>query len=117
MYNQHSPSPDEKAFGSVIESLSYDGMNDRRDRLNSAERGTFDWALAEGDVEVVAHRDIFFGRAYTQTTKIDVSFTQWLEGEAEGLFCFMGKPGSGKSTLMYVQFQPHCDAFCAYPIA
>ncbi|KAL1587052.1 hypothetical protein WHR41_04206 [Cladosporium halotolerans] len=85
-------------------------MNDRRDRLNSAERGTFDWALAEGDVEVVAHRDIVFGRAYTQTTKIDVSFTQWLEGEAEGLFCFMGKPGSGKSTLMkYIATNPKVD--------
>lgn len=50
VYNQYGPSPDQQAFRAVLDSLRYDGMDDRRDRLNSAERGTFEWALAERDV-------------------------------------------------------------------
>lgn len=102
VYNQYGSSPDEKAVGSVLESLSYEGMNDRKDRLKDAQRGTFDWALAEGEVEVVTDRTGYRGNYHTRTKTIDVSFTRWLEGEPGGLFCFMGKPGSGKSTLMYV---------------
>ncbi len=31
---------------------------------------------------------------------VDVGFKAWLRESDSGLFCFMGKPGSGKSTLM-----------------
>jgi hypothetical protein len=153
VYNQYGPSPDQKAFQAVLDSLRYDGMDDRRDRLNSAERGTFEWALAGRNIEDVGdcddasddddddvERDVESdsmhfdngsergsgsndGGEYTDneddpeltdgeddednlwhSTKIvDEAFTDWLISEEEGgsLFCFMGKPGSGKSTLMY----------------
>lgn len=174
VYNQYGPSRDQQAFQAVLESLRYDGMDDRRDRLNSAERGTFEWALAgrdadastddasdeednkknneggehgndsddgeqennendkrdeesdeddrvggewggstddeydeentdgEGDREYL-EKDVF----WHNTKTIDESFTDWLMSEEEegSLFCFMGKPGSGKSTLMYEAFQ------------
>jgi hypothetical protein len=105
-HNYYGPSPDEQAFRSVLESLRYDGMDDRRDRLNSAGSGTFEWALARGQVEFVTSRDHWFrgeGTLYTRTKTIDISFTNWLSQEDGGLFCFLGKPGSGKSTLMCVQ--------------
>jgi hypothetical protein len=103
-HNYYGPSPDEQAFRSVLDSFRYEGMDDRRDHLNSAEEGTFEWALAEGEVEFVTSRDHYGGETfYTSTKTIDMSFTNWLSQEDGGLFCFMGKPGSGKSTLMYVQ--------------
>jgi hypothetical protein len=164
VYNQYGPSPDQQAFRAVLDSLRYDGMDDRRDRLNSAERGTFEWALAERAVEVgMAPEDDgedededededvessercvesdehssrgdddggddedededtddeydedYSGDGYEgdyldeydfwrSTKTIDGAFTDWLmsDGEEGNLFCFMGKPGSGKSTLMY----------------
>ena len=171
VYNQYGPSPDQQAFRAVLDSLRYDGMDDRTDRLNSAEAGTFEWALAgrDGDGGVLdtddargedgqeddedngfydeggesgsnsdddeGHKDDEDNQRYNeggelgsdsddeegsrdedsdeesedegdlwQSTKtIDRAFTDWLvsdEGE-RNLFCFMGKPGSGKSTLMY----------------
>ena len=42
VYNQYGPSPDQQAFRAVLDSLRFDGMDDRLERLNSAERGTFD---------------------------------------------------------------------------
>lgn len=104
VYNHYGPSPDERAVQSVLESLRYDGMDDRRDRLSSAERGTFDWALAGGKVksdgDVESHKADGGRSEDVRTAR--VTFTTWLEGSEEGLLCFMGKPGSGKSTLMYV---------------
>lgn len=190
VYNQYGPSPDQQAFRAVIDSLRYDGMDDRMDRLSSAERGTFEWALAGRDGEFTVdrhngnedygqedtgdnascdeggdrgigsddgggstdnegeddeqedneHRDENdeHGRTsdedgestdnedgeeptdsedyegssdendfWHNTRSIDEIFTDWLISEEEGgnLFCFMGKPGSGKSTLMYEHFQ------------
>jgi hypothetical protein len=103
-HHYYGPSPDEQAFRSVLDSLRYDGLDDRRDRLNSAEGGTFEWALAEGEVEFVTSRNhCGGGEQYTSTKTIDMSFTNWLSQEDGGLFCFMGKPGSGKSTLMQVR--------------
>jgi hypothetical protein len=103
-HNYYGPSPDEQAFHAILDSLRFEGMDDRRDRLNSAEGGTFEWALAEGEVEFVTGR--YHDRKdnlYTSTKMVDISFTNWLSQDGGGLFCFMGKPGSGKSTLMYVQ--------------
>lgn len=42
IYNQYGPSPDQQTFQAVLDSLRYDGMYDRIDRLSSAERGTWD---------------------------------------------------------------------------
>lgn len=120
VHNHYGPSPDERLFHSVLESLRYDGMDDRRDRLSGAERGTFEWTLAEektanadhednntsgtheqGDEEDVLYSVIRSAVSKLNTTAIDTSFASWLEGKNEDLFCFMGIPGSGKSTLMY----------------
>lgn len=97
-----SPSSDERTLLSILESLEYPGMHERRDTLTDAERGTFKWALAEEEMEVVSERYLSYrGDWDTSTKKINIGFKRWLEGDEEGLFCFMGKPGSGKSTLMY----------------
>ena len=145
VYNQYGLSPDQQAFNAVLESLRYDGMDDRVDRLSSAERGTFEWALAgrDGNDGVLDDDDASDGDGqeddddewyneggkrgsdsedeegftdedsdeesedesdlWHSTKTIDRAFTDWLvSDEGEGnLFCFMGKPGSGKSTLMY----------------
>jgi hypothetical protein len=158
VYNQYGPSPDQQAFRAVLDSLRYDGMDNRRDWLNSAERGTFEWALVERAMESMVDRDDAGeesgqedeednehykkdgesysdsddGKKFTdgngsgdegvstdngedqeeiwhkddlwhKTKTIDANFTDWLMSEEEegSLFCFMGKPGTGKSTLMY----------------
>ena len=105
VYNQYGPSPDQQAFNAVLESLRYDGMDDRRDNLNSAERGTFEWALAEKDEgQEQRDRERYNVDPRPRPKIIDKRFTDWLvadDGDS-GLFCFMGKPGSGKSTLMCV---------------
>lgn len=149
VYNQYGPSPDQQAFRAVLDSLRYDGMDDRMDRLSGAERGTFEWALAgrDGDGGMLDTDDASDGDGqeddgdddddewyneggergsdidddegftyedsdeesederdlWHSTKTIDRAFTSWLvSDEGEGnLFCFMGKPGSGKSTLTY----------------
>lgn len=130
VYNNYGPSLDEQLFRSILESLRYDDMDDRRDRLNSAERGTFEWILTEerrvdnetGEGREGGHgmkpsgqcdlserdggRDRYDswgsdGDYELRSGTIDASFATWLAGENEDLFCFFGKPGSGKSTLMY----------------
>jgi hypothetical protein len=177
VYNQYGPSPDQKAFQAVLDSLRYDGMDDRMERLSSAERGTFEWALGGTDANDILYRydtsyhdrpeldedDRHFDNGgergsgsddeqedngnnerhdegdehvsssdgggdstdneddleltdgeedgqysdednlWHSTKTIDEAFTDWLTSEEEegSLFCFMGKPGSGKSTLMY----------------
>lgn len=161
VYNQYGPSPDQQAFQAVLESLRYDGMDDRRDRLNSAERGTFEWALAERSVESTMGRyegaeededgeryadcdkngirnddddentdndyneafaydryDEDFADAYDpwhSSKTIDGAFTDWLvsDEEEDNLFCFVGKPGSGKSTLMYASSKDKTAIWCS----
>ena len=104
VYHQHGPSPDQQALNAVLDSLRYDGMDDRRDRLNSAERGTFEWALAKRDEsDEQRDREQHDDDLWLRSKTIDKTFTDWLVADEEnnGLFCFMGKPGSGKSTLIY----------------
>lgn len=125
VYNQYGPSLDQQAFRAVLDSLRYDGMDNRRDRLNSAERGTFEWALAErvvsGDDDG-KHTNDEYDEDYADardlwhsTKTIDGAFTDWLvsDGEEGNLFCFMGKPGSGKSTLMYASSKDKTDGWRA----
>lgn len=102
-YHSHGlgQSADEQMFNSILESLHYHGMDERRDTLTDAESGTFKWALAEEEREFANKRELRYdGEMHTDSTFIDVGFTKWLQEDEEGLFCFMGKPGSGKSTLM-----------------
>lgn len=150
VYNQYGPSPDQQTFRAVLDSLRYDGMDDRRDRLNSAERGTFEWALTERDCDDTSGDDDGPGDGedddlsheggecdsgsdeegstddgedeesgdedglWHSTKTIDGAFTDWLVSDEEegNLFCFMGKPGSGKSTLMYASFNHETARWC-----
>jgi hypothetical protein len=161
VYNQYGPSPDQQAFRAVLDSLRYDGMDDRMDRLSSAERGTFEWALGGRDVEstmcrykgVEEDEDVeryvesdkngirndddddentendydedFADDGYDEdyvdaydlwhsSKTIDGAFTDWLvsDEEEDNLFCFVGKPGSGKSTLMYASSKYKTAIWC-----
>lgn len=102
VYNNGETS-DERALRAILESLSYPGMDDRRNALAEAHAGTFDWTFLEGKTDFVTSRyfDTYDGKEYTRTQEVDMSFKTWLEGEDPGLFCIEGKPGSGKSTFMY----------------
>jgi hypothetical protein len=101
VYNSYGPSPDQQAFRAVLDSLRYDGMDDRRDQLNNAERGTFRWILTGKEEAIPSHRNAEPNddvRIPHET--INRNFKSWLDSEDNTIFAFMGKPGSGKSTLM-----------------
>lgn len=103
VYNYYGLTPDQQAVGAVLDSLHYDGMDDRLNRLESAECGTLDWALTEQDLDDEDNEDerCDLGSECRPKT-IGKAFTTWLlaDDEEGSMFCFMGKPGSGKSTLM-----------------
>lgn len=96
-YN-YGPSPDERILNDILDSLSYPGMNDRRDVLAEAHEGTFDWAFLDGDTDFVTKRFLLTEEAYTSS--IRMNFKTWLQDDSQGLFYFTGKPGSGKSVFM-----------------
>jgi dephospho-CoA kinase len=101
--NVYGQSPDERALEAILGSLRYDGMTDRRDALAEAQEGTFDWTFLEGETEFLTRRRIGSeGLVRDDFRNIQMNFKAWLEADDEGLFCVMGKPGSGKSTFMYV---------------
>jgi hypothetical protein len=100
-YHHHGPSSDERALSAILESLSYPGMYDRRGALAEAHEGTFAWSLQEEKPRVLEYDDPDV--CYTgEHQKSDAGFKAWLGDMDQGLFCIMGKPGSGKSTFMYV---------------
>lgn len=101
VYN-YGETSDERTLRAILESLSYPGMEDRRNALAEAHKGTFEWTFLEGKTEFVKSR-YFYGhgsKEYRETENIDMNFKTWLEAENRGLFCIVGKPGSGKSTFM-----------------
>jgi hypothetical protein len=96
----YEPSPEERALEAVLESLKYPGMLDRRDVLTEAHQGTFDWKFLEGDTQFVEKRYEGGDGEYDRFRNVDMNFKSWLHDTDEGLFCILGKPGSGKSTFM-----------------
>ena len=76
----------------ILESLQYNRMTGRRERILEAHANTFQWIFAESPLSQYAeHHHHFF---------------QWLE-DGNGLFWISGKAGSGKSTLMkYITEHP-----------
>ncbi|OAP62733.1 hypothetical protein AYL99_01960 [Fonsecaea erecta] len=77
---------DRRVRGMLLQSLYYDRMNDREERISEAHETTFQWLLMASDSDKWA------------------SFKDWLESD-DKLYWITGKPGSGKSTLMkYICF-------------
>ena len=102
VYNNYQ-SPDERALMSILDSLSYPGMTDRRDALAEAHERTFDWAFLEGKTKFLVERDQEGDEEWDSYDTVNMSFRSWLQQKDQGLYCITGKPGSGKSTFMCVQ--------------
>jgi hypothetical protein len=96
-------SPDERALKAILESLSYPGMTDRRDSLAEAHEKTFDWTFLEGNTRFPKERSSYGDQQWISYETVDMNFKSWLQQKDHGLFCVTGKPGSGKSTFVYVQ--------------
>jgi hypothetical protein len=96
----YEPPPEERAFNAVLESLKYPGMHDRRDALNEAHEGTFDWTFLEGETRFVKERDENGNAESDHFRFVDMNFKTWLQDTEQNLFRVVGKPGSGKSTFM-----------------
>ena len=106
VYNNYQ-SPDERAVVAILDSLRYPGMSDRRDALAEAHERTFDWTFLEGKTRFLRENHEFDDQESERYHTVDMSFRSWLQQEGQGLFCVMGKPGSGKSTFMCVQELSH----------
>ncbi|PVH92937.1 hypothetical protein DM02DRAFT_575040 [Periconia macrospinosa] len=72
----------------ILQSLSFQEMSDRGDRIATAYPTTFEWLFKE-HLPVNGIKD-------PQHT----GFSQWLRGQNRTVFWICGKPASGKSTLM-----------------
>jgi hypothetical protein len=98
----YKPSPEEQALNAILDSLRYPGMHDRRDTLTEAHEGTFDWTFLEGETQFVEERVKWGDGKYDRFRTVDMNFKSWLQDEDRGMYCVVGKPGSGKSKFMCV---------------
>ena len=96
----YEPSPEERAFNAILESLEYPGMHDRRDALTEAHEGTFDWTFLDGETQFVEKRIGFGNGQFDRLRTVNMDFKSWLENKDGNMYCVVGKPGSGKSTFM-----------------
>lgn len=71
----------------ILKSLAFAHMDARFRTIHAAEPDTFDWIFNDPDL------------LRTKETRLAISFTDWLKS-GSGIFHIIGKPGSGKSTLM-----------------
>jgi hypothetical protein len=71
----------------ILKSLQFPHMDARFRSIHTAEPGTYDWIFDDPD------------HLRAKETRLDISFTDWLKA-GSGIFHIVGKPGSGKSTLM-----------------
>jgi len=100
--NVYGESSDERTLKAILDSLSYTGMTDRRDTLREAQEGTLDWTFSKGKTKFLKQPDFGYEMLSDYYEDVEMNFKTWLEADYESLFCVMGKPGSGKSTFMYV---------------
>ena len=71
----------------ILKNLEFTHMDARFRSIHTAEPGTYDWIFDDPD------------HLRAKETGLDISFTDWLKA-GSGIFHIVGKPGSGKSTLM-----------------
>jgi hypothetical protein len=83
----YEPSPEERAFNAVLESLKYPGMHDRRDALNEAHEGTFDWTFLEGETRFVEERIKFGDRQCDRFRTVNMDLKSWLENKDGDMYC------------------------------
>ncbi|KAI1335729.1 hypothetical protein F5Y15DRAFT_419610 [Xylariaceae sp. FL0016] len=71
----------------LIDSLQFDSMNKRAEAVPKAYQDTFEWV---------------FGNPYASENGAPAwaNFGEWLSKDSSELYWIVGKPGSGKSTLM-----------------
>lgn len=71
----------------ILNSIRFEGMNDRQNDIVEANPDTLDWILEKTLKDFPDHESL------------TISFADWLKS-GQGVFNITGKPGSGKSTLM-----------------
>lgn len=86
----------------ILDGLKPDHMDDRYDQIETSFKNTFEWIFKNRDELLEDSNDLH--PMYGDTTKAAISeaaqdYKAWLEGDG-GVFHVLGKPGSGKSTLM-----------------
>jgi hypothetical protein len=99
----YKPSPEEQALNAVLVSLRYPGMHDRRDAVTEAHEVTFDWAFLEGETQFIEERGVDGYERFDRSRTVDMNFKSWLQDKDQGMYCVVGKPGSGKSKFMCVR--------------
>ncbi|KAJ0383211.1 hypothetical protein COL922a_010939, partial [Colletotrichum nupharicola] len=104
---------DQKAHNGLLQSLKYENMNERKNKIPNKHKETFEWifegqgsfgngsAVEETTSETRDEQRWRGWRAVEAKEKQrEADFLGWLEEDSPGPFWVSGKPGSGKSTLM-----------------
>jgi hypothetical protein len=78
-------------------------MHDRRDAVTEAHEVTFDWAFLEGETQFIEERGVDGYERFDRSRTVDMNFKSWLQDKDQGMYCVVGKPGSGKSKFMCVR--------------
>ncbi|KAH8649355.1 hypothetical protein BX600DRAFT_112802 [Xylariales sp. PMI_506] len=79
-------SDDQKHIRTIINSLSFDAIDDREGAIPEAYMKTYEWIFRD-PCRSVGNAEVWS------------SFPRWLEGPSDDIYWITGKPGAGKSTL------------------
>ena len=109
---------EKKSRDRLLASLSFEGMNERRNNVTESHERTFAWFLDHAESTDSSDTESTDSTVSDSTTSTDwvppqpqwPNFTQWLQTRPEPqgpMYWISGKPGSGKSTLFkYVVSSP-----------
>lgn len=88
-YN-YGPSSDERILNGILDSLSYPGMNDRRDALTEAHKGTFDRTFLEGKTKFITERYIMGQSEMKSALEVQMSFKSFNKTPVTGCSILLG---------------------------
>ncbi|KAJ5101176.1 hypothetical protein N7456_007228 [Penicillium angulare] len=90
IFDEFDATKENQAYETLLNSLRYENMNDRKSSIPQRHNNTFEWIFES----TAGPGDNF------EDAKNHPDLVAWLQKDANALYWVSGKPGSGKSTFM-----------------